>query len=119
MTGTAPVQIAFAASGLSAAITPSADTKKVLVQVQGGFLDTGGSSSDAYALRLIRDGNNILTPSTLRARNFDGPIAVTFLDSPASAAELTYSFSWAAQEANVGLEASATNPLVMILEEVD
>ena len=91
----------------------------MLVQVQGGYLDTGGASSDSYALRLIRGGNNILTPSSLRARNFDGPVAFTYLDSPASDVELTYSLNWAATEAGVGLEASATNPMVMILEEVD
>ena len=119
VTGTAPVSTTLGASGLSADITPSDDTKKVLVQVQGGYLDTGGASSDSYALRLIRGGNNILTPSSLRARNFDGPVAFTYLDSPASDVELTYSLNWAATEAGVGLEASATNPMVMILEEVD
>ena len=119
VTGTAPVSTTLGASGLSADITPSDDTKKVLVQVQGGYLDTGGASSDSYALRLIRGGNNILTPSSLRARNFDGPVAFTYLDTPASDAELTYSLNWAATEAGVGLEASATNPMVMILEEVD
>ena len=119
VTGTAPVSTTLGASGLSADITPSDDTKKVLIQVQGGYLDTGGASSDSYALRLIRGGNNILTPSSLRARNFDGPVAFTYLDSPASDVELTYSLNWAATEAGVGLEASATNPMVMILEELD
>ena len=62
-------------------------------------------------------GLDILVPAGLRARNFVGHISLTYLDSPASDAELTYGLFWGAVQGSLG--ASATSPMVMILEEVD
>ena len=62
VTGSAPVQINLVDSGLSAALPRLSDTKKVLIQVQGGFINTGGSSADAYRMALRRGGADILAP---------------------------------------------------------
>ena len=117
VTGTAPTSVNRADSGLMGSITPSSVTKKVLIQIAGGVLSTGGGTADDYALALQRGGADILVPAGLRARNFVGHISLTYLDSPASAAELTYGLFWGAVQGSLG--ASATSPMVMILEEVD
>ena len=117
VTGTAPTSVNRADSGLSGAITLSSVAKKVLIQIAGGVLSTGGGTADDYALALQRGGVDILVPAGLRARNFVGHISLTYLDSPASDAELTYGLFWGAVQGSLG--ASATSPMVMILEEVD
>ena len=117
VTGTAPTSVNRADSGLSGAITLSSVAKKVLIQIAGGVLSTGGGTADDYALALQRGGADILVPAGLRARNFVGHISLTYLDSPASDAELTYGLFWGAVQGSLG--ASATSPMVMILEEVD
>ena len=117
VTGTAPTSVNRADSGLSGAITPSSVAKKVLIQIAGrGTLHRRGTADD-YALALQRGGVDILVPAGLRARNFVGHISLTYLDSPASDAELTYGLFWGAVQGSLG--ASATSPMVMILEEVD
>ena len=117
VTGTAPTSVNRADSGLAGLITPSSATKKVLIQIAGGVLSTGGGTADDYALALQRGGADILVPAGLRARNFVGHISLTYLDSPASDAELSYGLWWGAVQGSLG--ASATSPMVMILEEVD
>ena len=111
---TGPIAGSLASSRLSSA------TKKVLIQIAGGVLSTGGGTADDYALALQRGGVDILVPAGLRARNFVGHISLTYLDSPASDAELSYGLFWGAVQGSLG--ASATSPMVMmvmILEEVD
>ena len=117
VTGTAPTSVNRADSGLAGLITLSSATKKVLIQIAGGVLSTGGGTADDYALALQRGGVDILVPAGLRARNFVGHISLTYLDSPASDAELSYGLFWGAVQGSLG--ASATSPMVMILEEVD
>ena len=117
VTGTAPTSVNRADSGLAGLITLSSATKKVLIQIAGGVLSTGGGTADDYALALQRGGADILVPAGLRARNFVGHISLTYLDSPASDAELSYGLFWGAVQGSLG--ASATSPMVMILEEVD
>ena len=117
VTGTAPTSVNRADSGLAGLITPSSATKKVLIQIQGGVLSTGGGTADDYALALQRGGADILVPAGLRARNVVGHISLIYLDSPASDAELSYGLFWGAVQGSLG--ASATSPMVMILEEVD
>ena len=117
VTGTAPTSVNRADSGLAGLITPSSATKKILIQIAGGVLSTGGGTADDYALALQRGGADILVPAGLRARNFVGHISLTYLDSPASDAELSYGLFWGAVQGSLG--ASATSPMVMILEEVD
>ena len=101
-------------SGLAGLITPSSATKKVLIQIAGGVLSTGGGTADDYALALQRGGADILVPAGLRARNFVGHISLTYLDSPASDAELSYGLFWGAVQGSLG--ASATSPMVMIFD---
>ena len=72
VTGTAPTSVNRADSGLSGAITLSSVAKKVLIQIAGGVLSTGGGTADDYALALQRGGADILVPAGLRARNFVG-----------------------------------------------
>ena len=110
VTGTAPTSVNRADSGLAGLITLSDNTKKVLIQIAGGVLSTGGGTADDYALALQRGGVDILVPAGLRARNFVGHISLTYLDSPASDAELSYGLFWGAVQGSLG--ASATSPMV-------
>ena len=59
VTGTAPTSVNRADSGLSGAITLSSVAKKVLIQIAGGVLSTGGGTADDYALALQRGGADI------------------------------------------------------------
>jgi hypothetical protein len=92
----------FTDTGLSASITPSAATSKVLViaTINAGMT---GSASSNYSL--FRDTTNLLTPTSPSNRNpsfmqypgditgsqyFMIPATYNFLDSPSSTSSLTY-----------------------------
>jgi hypothetical protein len=90
-----------AITGLSASITPSSSSSKILVVVQA----TIGSSSQVAALRLRRDGTDIFQSdasadieSTTGRFGTDGTsnqvqVTLVFQDSPASTSSLTYDCS--------------------------
>ena len=54
VTGTAPTSVNRADSGLAGLITLSDNTKKVLIQIAGGVLSTGGGTADDYALGIAK-----------------------------------------------------------------
>ena len=94
-------------SGLSVSITPSASTNKVLVTVNMniGF----GSTADDTFYTLLRGSTSInigsggSTNSSAYARGNSSanqtlaivPIAITYLDSPATTSATTYKMQWA------------------------
>lgn len=85
----------FADTGLSASITPSASTSKVLVIVsQNGAYKYGGDTS--IGVKLLRGATELLRLEDIAAyvgasgANAVGSIAGTYLDSPASTSSLTY-----------------------------
>jgi hypothetical protein len=84
-------------TGLTATITPSSATSKVLVLVsQNGCSKTSANSDNAIQLRLLRGATNIidfatfglLTNSALRLNGTS--FSVDYLDSPATTSATTY-----------------------------
>jgi hypothetical protein len=95
MTSSTPAQI----TGLTATITPKSTTSKILVMVT---LTIGNSSGNLQYILLYRDSTFISAPATgtsffgttiqSLAADVDGqPVALTFLDSPATTSATTYS----------------------------
>jgi hypothetical protein len=85
----------FADTGLTATITPSKTTSKVLIIVNQVEIskDTGNTG---IGLRLMRDATNILNFAYIAgftnntSRNDIGSIGAAYLDSPASTSAITY-----------------------------
>jgi hypothetical protein len=90
----------YADTTLTASITCSATTSKVLVMItQNGLDKSAGNASNSVKLQLVRPGGNTLIAaatglnSTASIANFSA--ALTFLDSPASISALTYKTQFA------------------------
>jgi hypothetical protein len=86
----------FADTGLTATITPTSATSKVLVFVcQMGVAKSSGNSNNRVNVRLLRSGSEIIlfaadhlnTSTTLEQT---GAASTTFLDSPATTSATTY-----------------------------
>lgn len=86
-------------TGLSASITPSSSTSKILITVSTYF---GESAADASQIRLMRNstpicvgdaaGNRVQTSgSSGYESNSINSVVVNFLDSPATTSSVTYS----------------------------
>lgn len=86
-------------TGLSVAITPTSSSSKILVISN---LNWGGSASDIFICRLLRDsttisagdaaGSRSLGYASMRTASADNMVtsSVTFLDSPATTSATTY-----------------------------
>lgn len=86
----------FADTGLTASITPSASTSKVLVLVsQNGTYKLSGADT-SIGLKLFRGATDLLRIEDIALYTGDtgvnsvGSISATYLDSPASTSSLTY-----------------------------
>lgn len=115
-------------TGLSASITPSSTSSKILVIVNQS---TNCYSSNSYVLglQLWRGGSSVLT---LTNANGDGTNAansiymmtpITYLDSPASASSVTYTTYYAATSTAsgpygnfVGVQPNSTPSIITLLE---
>jgi hypothetical protein len=86
----------FTATGLTASITPSASSSKVLIQFDGYFADSTLAIETLVAVyRQINGGGySVLSGSGGGKRagssNLSGPIAINFLDSPATTNQVDY-----------------------------
>jgi hypothetical protein len=117
----------FTDTGLTATITPSSATSKVLVMVsQNGCSKTAGNSLNAIQLNLLRNSTVInqfarfgtLTGTALRiaATNY----SVNFLDTPATTSAVTYKTQFNCQNnsAAVLVQEFGTNESTIILMEI-
>ena len=85
-------------TNLSASITPSATTSKILVMTYQPYLLYRASTSDANAsIQLVRGSTAILAPATGQANfeyasdsYFTIPVNVCYLDSPSTTSSTTY-----------------------------
>jgi len=113
-------------TGLSASITPQANTNKVLVLVsQVACLKTTGNTQSAINLFLLRGATTIqqfsafglYTDTSLQNR---GNFSTVFLDSPATTSATTYStqFSNAANAASVSVCAGSVAQATITLIEI-
>lgn len=99
---------AFADTGLSATITPSSSSSKILVLVNQVELSKD-TNNTGVALRLFRNSTGILdmaqnagyTNST--ARNDIGSVSASFLDSPNTTSSITYKTQFASAQNNAAV----------------
>jgi hypothetical protein len=87
----------LADTGLTATITPTSASNKVLVMVvQNGVAKTSSNVSNACFIQLMRGASSILTianyaaQTTVAAGNNVGSVACDFLDTPATTSATTY-----------------------------
>ena len=111
-------------SNLTASITPSAATSKVLVLVaQNGLRKSNGSASNALAIRLMRDASQLqeifyinYTNSTLTLATASA--SFVYLDSPATTSALTYKTQIKSQlnTSDVGVQYNDASSSIILLE---
>ena len=84
----------YADTGLTASITPSATSSKVLIMIEQACFTNGNSGG---SIKLMRDSTSIYTPANNYAFYGDGSSldlrnnhCYSFLDSPSSTSSLTY-----------------------------
>ena len=101
---------AFADTGLTVSITPTATSSKIMVMAQ---VSMGASNGYRYAIRLVRDSTDIFVgdaSGTARIRatashlgtgghSIDFTFPVMFLDSPSTESATTYKIQAAAEQA--------------------
>jgi hypothetical protein len=101
-TQTATSSATFADTGLTASITPSSATSKVLVMVhQNGCAKLNDNSVAELALKLLRTSTelaafgNSTAYTGSAAFNFVGSVSIAYLDSPATTSATTYKTTFA------------------------
>lgn len=113
----------YADTTLTASITPSATSSKVLVIVNqtGCFKDTNNTYQN---LRLLRDATSVVQfggyggHTATTAENGFGGVGTSFLDSPATVAATTYKTQQASQNNNakVGCQAAGATSTIVLME---
>jgi hypothetical protein len=112
----------YADTNLTASITPSSATSKVLVLVsQGGAVRSNGNADNALLLRLLRGGSSIAqisnegmqTDSALRQGDFTYNIA--YLDTPATTSATTYKTQFKNKQASASIQVQAASELSTII----
>jgi hypothetical protein len=85
----------YADSGLTASITPSSNTNKVLIIVTSPLEKTSGNASNGVKYRLLRDSSTTVWElryilQTDTAIKNIGVISMVWLDSPSTTSSITY-----------------------------
>jgi hypothetical protein len=123
-TSTSNSTTTFADTGLTASITPSATTSKVLVLVsQNGVARTSQNQYQGVDLRLLANGTNIsnfmyLLGTTNTNIFQQGAVSASYLHSPATTSSVTYKTQFAAgqNEASVTVQANSSNSSIILME---
>ena len=115
----------LADSGLSASITPSAASSKVLILTSQQYYKTNGHSANAIKSALLRNATQIAFMSqnmlvTDTAIYNIGTMAYNYLDSPSTTSATTYKVQFAntAAQNSVGVSSNSTELQSMILMEI-
>ena len=106
----------YADTGLTATITPSATSSKILVLVnQAGIAKGGASAASGCDISLLRGATNISQfaygagYTNTASSNFLGSASSLFLDSPATIAATTYKTQFKNQVASDGVTVQVGN----------
>ena len=115
-TGTTPVT-----SNLSASITPSSTSNKVLLLATVNSCYTTGSPAGGY-LWIYRDGSDLLGDQAAFYYNGNGSIigtiSLNYLDSPSSTSSLTYEIYFSKQTGTNTVVHDSGNPSFIVLMEI-
>ena len=117
--GTSTSSSSFVAMGLSVAITPSATSSKILVQVSGGSVYTA-NDKNGY-ITIYRDSTNLGNTNGFQAHFANssyllGALSMSTLDSPASTSAITYAVYIKTTSGPVGFQDSATRTVITAME---
>jgi hypothetical protein len=109
----------FADTNLSASITPSSATNKVLVIInqQYGF----GGATPSGAIKIVRDSTTVWEPGVSFALSSEGTderlyFAMSYLDSPASAASVTYKTQFQAASGTIHVQRNDARSEITLIE---
>jgi hypothetical protein len=117
----------YADTGLTASITPSAATSKILILVnQNGIQKSNANASTRLQLRIMRDATAIhtlgtrflYTNSTLEL--VAGTASTSYLDTPSTTSAITYKtqFGSTGNDASVSVQANSTENSTITLIEI-
>jgi len=115
----------FADTGLTASITPTSSTSKILVLVsQNGCRKSSASSSNMLDIKVVRDGVGIITfagalASTNSALENVVSASACYLDSPATTSSVTYKTQFASRNNTASVQvqyASVSVSTITLLE---
>ena len=118
-TGASMSSSTYADTGITASITPTSSSSKILilVAVQGLYLPSGGANNDNIRVKLVRNSTDInQMAGQLFYRNSTsvaqtGASYASYVDSPATTSSTTYKIQWSSENGrainiNVGGETS-------------
>ena len=120
----------FSDTGLTASITPTSATSKILVIVtQNTSLGFNGSGEPYGSLKIVRGATDIFAPANetmtyMRAAEYAGAIRManyqsfTYLDSPATTASTTYKTQQKLGSGSTFITQSGSSPSTIILMEI-
>jgi hypothetical protein len=122
-TGVSSSSSTLADSGLSASITPSATTSKVLILTSQQYWKNNGNVFNAVKTALLRGSTNIAQMSTdmlvtdTTIYNI-GTMAYHYLDSPSTTSATTYKVQFASRSATstVGVNNNADLSTIILME---
>tara|TARA_R100000654_G_scaffold15299_1_gene32514 strand:+ start:1721 stop:2203 length:483 start_codon:yes stop_codon:yes gene_type:complete len=114
----------FADTGLTASITPSSSTSKILVIVQVASCFTQTNTNTEMDVNLLRDSTTLIATFGPRGGNSTtngdaiGTAGAVFLDSPSSTSSLTYKcqFKSTQNNAQVNVQLGGTTSTMMLQE---
>jgi hypothetical protein len=106
-------------TGLTATITPTSASSKILVLVYQAGLNNGGNSSTGINTQLIRNGTSIYnfgkySVYITSAVSLNGGISGGYLDSPATTSAVTYKTQFLRQDGSGSVQVQAFGDLSTI-----
>lgn len=132
-TSTSIISTSFTDSGLSATITPSSVSSRIMVVISQAANVSRSDSSNWHTYRLVRDGTPIWNNDTTNRRNLAGfgiynitnqnmrqMYCGSYVDSPATTSAVTYKTQWAnhttASSASVECQNESGDSSLILLE---
>lgn len=125
-TATTSASTSFADTGLSASITPSATTSKILVIVdQAGVYKTDQTSGSGVYINLVRGSTQIVADfagaagfTNTLAFNYVGSSGTSYLDSPSTTSSTTYKTQFKSNASGnaVGVQVLSSVSTITLLE---
>lgn len=123
-TSTSSSTTTYADTNLSASITPSSTTSKVLVLVNhGGTYKESGSTANGLNMRIVRGATTLETWADMYFTNtnsafYGANIQLQYLDSPATTSATTYKTQFANRTAAavVGLQNNSNKSSIILME---
>lgn len=125
-TSTSTASSSYVDTGLTASITPSSSSSKILVQATMVYYLNGGGADNGCKFQLVRGSTALLFPDANSAY-IAGPTASTelmtafpwiYLDSPATTSSTTYKIQMAGANAATVVINPSSNTAVMQLMEI-